>query len=105
MRQLIARLQRQLGITTLMVTHDQEEAVLLADRITLLDAGQLRQYATPRGLYERPASVAVARFLGGRNFIPGCVEGQRFVSTIGSFQLAEPSAIQGPGTLTIRPRR
>jgi len=73
MRAELARLQRELGITTLYVTHDQEEALVLSDRIAVLDAGRLVQAGTPRELYERPKDVFVADFLGGANLLPGVV--------------------------------
>jgi len=102
MRELVGRLQRQLGVTTVLVTHDQEEAVLLADRIAVLSAGRRLQYDAPRALFERPASAAVARFFGGQNFIPGRAEGGRFLCPLGPLQLGAVAA-PGPGTLTIRP--
>lgn len=102
MRDLIRGLQRSLGITTVFVTHDQEEAVVLADRIALLLDGQLRQYDAPEVFYQRPASQAVARFFGGRNFVPGRVEGAVFHSALGALTL--PSGMPaGQGLLTIRP--
>ncbi len=73
MRAELARLQRELGITTLYVTHDQEEALVLSDRVAVLDAGRLVQAGTPRELYERPKDVFVADFLGGANLLPGVV--------------------------------
>jgi len=103
MRELILRIQRKLGITTIFVTHDQEEAVMLADRIALLFEGVLQQYDTPKGFYEHPKTARVARFFGGLNFIGGRKDGARFVSAIGTFELPDLNAMDGAGQLTIRP--
>ncbi|UPY36299.1 ABC transporter ATP-binding protein [Sediminicoccus sp. KRV36] len=62
-------LQRRLGASFVMVTHDQAEALSLADRVAVLDQGRIAQVATPRDLYERPATRAVARFLGAANVL------------------------------------
>ena len=102
MRSLIRGLQRKLRITTVFVTHDQEEAVVLADRIGLLLDGQLCQYDAPQMLYQRPATMAVARFFGGRNFVPGRAAGGVFDSALGPLTLP-PGMLQGSGVLTIRP--
>ncbi|KPV50309.1 hypothetical protein SE17_27685, partial [Kouleothrix aurantiaca] len=103
MRELILRVQRELKMTTIFVTHDQEEAVMLADRIALLFAGDLQQYDTPRGFYERPASAAIARFFGGLNFIAGRKAAGQFISPLGAFELNGVAAPDAPGLLTIRP--
>jgi iron(III) transport system ATP-binding protein len=63
-------LQRQLGITTLMVTHNQEEAMLMADRIAVINQGRIEQYATPRSIYNAPATPFVAEFVGQGNWLP-----------------------------------
>nr|WP_242535125.1 ABC transporter ATP-binding protein [Roseococcus suduntuyensis] len=62
-------LQRRTGASFVMVTHDQAEALALADRVALLDTGRIAQFDTPRALYERPATRAVARFLGAANIL------------------------------------
>ena len=64
MRHELKRLQRELGITMVFVTHDQEEALILADRIAVMEEGALAQLDTPEELYRRPATPSVARFLG-----------------------------------------
>ncbi len=69
----LKRLQHEIGITFLVVTHDQEEAMAMADRIALLDRGRIAQLDTPRGLYERPATRFVAGFIGMMNFLDGRV--------------------------------
>ena len=102
MRDLIRSLQKSLGITTIFVTHDQDEAVAVADRMALILNGRLRQYAKPDLFYKRPADEAVARFFGGQNFVPGQSEGGLFHSTLGPLGLPE-DAPSGPGTLTFRP--
>jgi ABC-type Fe3+/spermidine/putrescine transport system ATPase subunit len=71
----IRRLQQALGITTIYVTHDQEEALSLSDRVAVMRDGRIQQVATPRELYERPVNRFVADFVGTNNFIPGvCAE-------------------------------
>ena len=77
MRTEIARLQRRLGTTTVYVTHDQTEAMTLGDRVAVLRKGELQQVASPRALYEQPANLFVAGFIGSppMNFLPGRVDG------------------------------
>jgi len=73
MRREIKRLCKEIGITSVYVTHDQEEALSMADRMAVLRAGELEQLGPPRELYSAPASRFVAGFLGESNFIPGVV--------------------------------
>ena len=107
MGQTILDLQSRTGVTIILITHDQAEAATMADRIGVLREGRLEQVGPPRELYNRPASAAVAQFLGGRNFIPGQVRSGIFESGLGHLALPETSA--GPtwsaakGLLTIRP--
>ncbi|MGW3444355.1 ABC transporter ATP-binding protein [Streptomyces sp. NPDC001076] len=74
LREEIRRLQQELGITTLFVTHDQEEALSIADRVAVMRAGQLEQCAEPAELYGRPATAFVAEFVGTMSRIPGTVK-------------------------------
>ncbi len=67
----LRELQHRLGITTIYVTHDQEEALALSDRIAVMQSGKLREIGTPRQLYDSPKSAFVAQFLGGANLIRG----------------------------------
>jgi ABC-type Fe3+/spermidine/putrescine transport system ATPase subunit len=69
----IRKLQKELGITTVYVTHDQEEALTLSDRIAVLNQGRLFQVGSPRELYERPANRFVADFIGINNLVDGTV--------------------------------
>jgi ABC-type Fe3+/spermidine/putrescine transport system ATPase subunit len=82
----IRTLQRELGITTVYVTHDQEEALSLSDRVAVMREGRVLQLGVPRELYERPRTRFVADFVGTNNLIPGTVKGQAgevlFVETL-----------------------
>jgi len=102
MRELILEVQRSVGVTTLFVTHDQDEAVSVADRIALMFDGRIEQHDVPRAFYERPASARTARFFGARNLVAGRVEDGVFVAPIGRLDVAgaPPS---GPGVLVVRP--
>jgi putative spermidine/putrescine transport system ATP-binding protein len=101
----IRALQQRLGLTTLFVTHDQEEALTMADRLVVMDRGRVRQTGTPEELYERPANLFVAGFLGRCNILRGKVEAP------GSFRaggVALPCVDGVPGArhaLVIRPER
>jgi iron(III) transport system ATP-binding protein len=75
LRQQIRQLHVRLGLTTIMVTHDQEEALTMADRIVVMDHGRIEQVGSPQEIYARPASLFVARFVGAMNFLPGQAEG------------------------------
>jgi ABC-type Fe3+/spermidine/putrescine transport system ATPase subunit len=72
----IKRIQQELGLTVIYVTHDQEEALVLSDRIAVMRDGRIDQFDTPQELFERPRTPFVADFLGAANFLPGRVEEQ-----------------------------
>ena len=73
LRHEIKQLQRRLGVTTIMVTHDQEEALTMADRIVVMNHGAIEQIGTPLEIYRSPASAFVADFIGVMNFVAGSV--------------------------------
>ncbi|MGW2058137.1 ABC transporter ATP-binding protein [Streptomyces sp. NPDC001840] len=84
LREEIRRLQLSLGITTIFVTHDQEEALSMADRVAVLNAGRLEQCAPPAELYERPATAFVAEFVGAMNRLPGRLTDGGLVAVAGT---------------------
>ena len=94
-RNELKRLHRELGTTFVLVTHDQEGALALADRVALLDRGRLAQDGSPEDLYERPASLAVARFVGRINLIEGRT------SDGGTVEIPGLGAIRAPARLPI----
>ncbi len=98
-RELVGELQREAGVTTLFVTHDQEEATVLADRVGLMLGGRLQQVGAPREFYERPASVEVARFFGTANAFVGSVSGGVWTGPVGEVRVQAPD---GPGVLLLR---
>jgi putative spermidine/putrescine transport system ATP-binding protein len=102
MRDLVRGIQKEMGITTIFVTHDQEEAVVLADRVALILDGRLRQYDLPDAFYRRPADAQVAAFFGGRNLVKGVSAGGRFECGLGALVLPQ-GAREGTGLLTFRP--
>jgi len=109
MRTEISRLQRRLGITTVYVTHDQTEAMTLGDRIAVLRKGVMQQVGTPHELYDTPANLFVAGFIGSppMNFLPATVEGNQVKMPFGTVTIpeAKAKAAQGKGLLIagIRP--
>jgi len=102
LRQEMRRVLERMNITTLFVTHDQEEALMLSDRIAVLNKGCIEQVGTPEDIYERPASSFVAQFIGSCNVYTGDVRDGVFRSAGG---LALPASGVAPGshTLMIRP--
>lgn len=100
MQSELKALQREIGITFLFVTHDQEEAMALSDRIALLRDGALEQVASPREIYALPATAYTARFIGQTNLLPG--EIRRSIATCGVLRwpLDEPD---GPALFSLRP--
>ncbi len=104
MRELILSKQRMFGITTVVVTHDQQEATVLADKIALMMGGELKQYSSPEDFYNRPTSEQVARFFGGINFIPGQLDGNVIHTSIGQLNICRPINMYDM-QLTIRPEQ
>jgi putative spermidine/putrescine transport system ATP-binding protein len=101
----IRELQRQLGLTTVMVTHDQEEALTMADRLVVMNEGTVHQVGTQRDLYERPADRFVAGFVGRTTFLGGTVEGPGSFRTEGGLRLAIADGTLGKAALSLRPER
>jgi putative spermidine/putrescine transport system ATP-binding protein len=101
----IRELQRQLGLTTVMVTHDQEEALTMADRLVVMNEGAVCQVGSQRDLYERPSDRFVAGFVGRSTFLPGALEAPGRFRTDGGLVLACDGAGSGRGVLALRPER
>ena len=91
LRDEIRRIQTELGITTLFVTHDQEEALGISDRIGVMSNGRLEQLGSPREVYRHPASAFVARFVGSMNELPASVVGNHAVR-VGGMAVATSAA-------------
>jgi putative spermidine/putrescine transport system ATP-binding protein len=103
LREEIRRIQIMLGITTLFVTHDQEEALAMGDRVGVMSAGRLEQIAPPAELYDRPRTRFVAEFVGLTNRVPGDADGAT-VSVLGTrIELLPGSAERGRVTALVRP--
>jgi len=101
-RNEIRELQQEFGLTAVYVTHDQEEALAVSDRIVVMERGRIAQVGTPEDLYERPASAFIASFIGDANLIAGAVQHGRFTGA--ALDLPVPGG-DGPCTLSIRPER
>ncbi|MGV9524153.1 ABC transporter ATP-binding protein [Streptomyces griseus] len=101
LREEIRRLQLSLGITTIFVTHDQEEALSMADRVAVLNAGRLEQCAPPAELYERPATAFVAEFVGTMNRLPGRLTGTGSVEVAGATLPVDGEAPAGGGPVDV----
>src|SRR3954447_18853458 len=103
LREEIRRVQLDVGTTTLFVTHDQEEALAVADRVGVMNAGRLDQIAPPTELYARPATRFVAEFVGLSNRVRADVSGGRATVLGSRMGLLEGSVQQGPGHALVRP--
>jgi putative spermidine/putrescine transport system ATP-binding protein len=103
----LRQIQRNLGTTTILVTHDQNEAMSLSDRIVVMNQGRIEQIGTPQETYERPASTFVSQFLGKTNDFAATVD--RTSSTprliAGSWSAPAPAGVAGSVTISIRPER
>lgn len=102
LRDEIRRIQTELGITTFFVTHDQEEALAVADRVAVMRAGRVEQIGSPEELYHRPATAFVAEFVGLTNRVDGTVAGGR-LHVLGQEVPLASEAADGPVTAYLRP--
>jgi iron(III) transport system ATP-binding protein len=106
LRHEIKALQRRLGVTTIMVTHDQEEALTMADRIVVMNQGAIEQVGTPQEIYRRPTTAFVADFVGSMNFLSGTLAAADQVKVGGLSFACPPQDGLAVGTavrLSIRP--
>ena len=104
MRLEIKRIQQQFKITTLFVTHDQEECFSISDKVAVMNNGIIEQYGTPEEIYQHPTTEFVARFIGFENFIKGMVQDQNSVQLSNGLVLETlEHAKEGDVTVTIRP--
>ena len=102
----LKRLQMETGITFIFVTHDQEEALTMSDRIGVMSAGRIQQIGAPRDIYTRPVNRFVASFIGETNFLPGhVVPGGVRLSSGDVVETGETGNVTGPVTLTVRPEQ
>jgi spermidine/putrescine ABC transporter ATP-binding subunit len=100
----LKELQRALGVTLVFVTHDQEEALAMSDRIGVMNSGRLEQVGAPAEIYDRPRTRFVAEFIGEINLIEGTISGGRFAAADGR-GLPAPAAGDGPAALALRPEK
>jgi putative spermidine/putrescine transport system ATP-binding protein len=103
LREQIRRIQTELGITTLFVTHDQEEALAVADRVAVMREGRIEQIGTPEDLYTTPASAFVADFVGLSNRIPALATAGKVAAYDTTFELLGDPLPDGPVLAYVRP--
>ena len=103
LRRWLRRLHDQTGQTTVFVTHDQDEALELADRVVVLRAGRIEQVGTPREIYDAPASAYVFDFIGRASVLEGRVEGGRFLVDGQAEDFEADGVADGPARLYLRP--
>jgi len=103
----LRQIQRTLGTTTILVTHDQNEAMSLSDRIVVMSQGRIEQIGTPQEIYERPASAFVSQFLGKTNDFAATIDRTAVPARLvaGSWSAPAPAGLSGPVTISIRPER
>jgi putative spermidine/putrescine transport system ATP-binding protein len=103
----IRQLQQRLGLTTIFVTHDQEEALTIADRLVLMEKGKVQQIGTPQELYEKPANLFVADFIGKSNFLKGEVIAPGEFASDGGVRarVTTTQHVGSRGTLCVRPEK
>jgi len=102
----LKRLQNELGITFVVVTHDQEEALVMADRIALMRGGRVEQIGPASELYEKPTSRFVADFIGQSNFFEGTASGSQIsVDGLGLLHGPNDASVSGAAVLSVRPER
>jgi putative spermidine/putrescine transport system ATP-binding protein len=103
LRDQIRRIQLEVGITTLFVTHDQEEALAIADRVGVMQGGRIEQLGPPTEIYSRPATAFVAEFVGLTNRLAGTVSGTAVTVRGRDLPLVDLSTPPGPVTALVRP--
>jgi iron(III) transport system ATP-binding protein len=102
----VQRILRNVGATAILVTHDQDEALSLADSVAVIRDGRIVQNAAPRDLYESPSDVDVARFVGDANLVSGTVEGSAVRTALGILELhRQEQASPGQVTVLVRPEQ
>ena len=103
-REAVASAIRAAGATAILVTHDQDEALSMGQRVGVLQNGRLAQISAPEALYRQPASPELANFVGAAVFFPGQASGEKVVCALGELNLAGP-AIHGPVEVMVRPEQ
>jgi spermidine/putrescine transport system ATP-binding protein len=102
----LKRIQHEVGITFVHVTHDQEEAMTMADTIAVMNQGRVEQLGRPEELYERPATAFVAGFLGASNLLPGTIDGAGTIRLVdGTVVRAQVNGRTGPVAAGVRPEK
>ncbi|MCT4566662.1 MAG: ABC transporter ATP-binding protein [Maledivibacter sp.] len=86
MRTFVCNIQRKLNITTLLVTHDKEEALITSDKVAVMLGGEIKQFGTPTDIYEKPNSPIVADFFGEKNYLKGEIKNGIFECNVGKFK-------------------
>jgi len=106
MQMELKRIQGDVGITFVHVTHDQEEAMTMADTIAVMNSGRIEQLGTPAELYERPRSAFVAGFLGKSNLLEGTIAGDGLIRLVDGSELrASTNGSHGPVSIGVRPEK
>jgi putative spermidine/putrescine transport system ATP-binding protein len=101
----LKKLQRRLGVTLVYVTHDQEEALTMSDRIAVMNRGRVEQLGPPAELYDRPATRFVSDFLGDSNLFEGVARAEGLIETADGLTVPASVGAAGPAAIAVRPEK